>query len=50
MQEHTKMPSGLWHQINDILKGHYGYGVEWYKEYNFLNKKENEEVFYAGDC
>ena len=41
---HTKMPSDLWYQINDILKGHYGYGVEWYKEYNYLNKEENEEV------
>lgn len=47
---HTKMPTDLWYQINDILKGHYGYGVEWYKEYNFLNKEENEKVFYAGDC
>lgn len=47
---HTKMPSDLWYQINDILKGHYGFGVEWYKEYNFLNKEENEEVFYARNC
>ena len=50
-RNHTKMPSDLWQQINKILIGHYGYGVEWYKEYKFLNEQEeNEKVFYAGNC
>ena len=50
-RNHTRMPSDLWNQINDILVGQYGYGVEWYKEYKFLNEQEkNEEVFYAGNC
>lgn len=47
---HTKMPCDIWRDINDILIGHYGYGIEWYKEYNYLNKEENEEVLFAGDC
>lgn len=49
-RNHIPMPTGLWHHINDILKGHNGYGVEWYEEYKFLNKQEkNEEVFYEGN-
>lgn len=48
---HTKLPHELWLDINNILIGHYGYGIEWYKEYKFLNdKEENEEVFFAGNC
>ena len=50
-RNHTKMPSEIWHRINELLINQYGYGVEWYKEYKFLNKQEeNEEVFYAGNC
>lgn len=50
-RNHTKMPTDLWHEINKLLIAHYGFGVEWYKEYKFLNdKEENEEVFYAGNC
>ena len=30
---HTKMPSDIWSQINDILIGQNGYGIEWFKEY-----------------
>lgn len=46
-----KMPTDLWYQINEILIGHYGYGIEWYKEYKFKNEQEeNEKVFYAGNC
>ena len=48
-RNHTQMPSDLWQRINDILIGHYGFGVEWYKEYKFLNEQENEEVFYEGN-
>ena len=29
----TKMPSDIWSQINNILIGLNGYGIEWYKEY-----------------
>lgn len=29
------MPSDLWYHINDILKGMYGHGIEWYEEYSF---------------
>lgn len=48
---HTKMPHELWQEINNILVGHYGYGIEWYKEYKFLNEEEtNEEVLFAGNC
>lgn len=48
---HALMPSNIWRNINNILIGHYGYGIEWYKEYNYLNEaKTNEEVFYAGNC
>lgn len=50
-RNHLKMPSDLWYQINDILIGHYGYGIEWYKEYKFINETEtNEEVLFAGNC
>lgn len=28
----TAMPSDLWQQINNILIGQNGYGIEWYKE------------------
>lgn len=50
-RNHVKMPTGLWQEINNHLIGHYGFGVEWYKEYKYLNEqKENEEVFYAGNC
>lgn len=49
-RNHVKMPSDLWQEINKVLTNHYGFGVEWYKEYNFLNEKEeNEEVFYEGN-
>ena len=46
---HMKMPSALWQEINRILTYHYGFGVEWYKEYKFLNEQNNEEVFYEGN-
>ena len=51
-RNHTRMPTDLWSKINDILIGHYGQGIEWYKEYKFNNEDEetNEEVFYAGNC
>ena len=50
-RNHIMMPHDLWQNINDILIGHYGYGVEWYKEYKFKNEQEeNEKVFYAGNC
>ena len=29
----TRMPSSLWSQVNNILIGQNGYGIEWYKEY-----------------
>ena len=29
----TKMPSEIWRQINDILIGQNGYGIQWYQEY-----------------
>ena len=29
----TKMPSDIWSQINNILIGLNGYGIEWYNEY-----------------
>ena len=28
----TRMPSDVWEQINNILIGQNGYGIEWYKE------------------
>ena len=28
----TRMPSDIWQQINQILIGQNGYGIEWYKE------------------
>lgn len=28
----TKMPSDIWKQINNILIGQNGYGIDWYKE------------------
>ena len=50
IRNHQKMPTDLWYKINEILIAHYGYGIEWYKEYKFINEqKENEEVFYAGN-
>ena len=33
----TRMPSDVWKQINDILIGQNGYGIEWYKEEKFSN-------------
>ncbi len=48
-RNHTIMSSDLWYQINELLIGHYGFGVDWYKEYKFLNKQNNEEVFYEGN-
>lgn len=39
-RNHTRIPSDLWYQINRILTNLYGYGVEWYKEYNYFNKTE----------
>ena len=45
-RNHIPMPSDLWHQINKILIGMYGYGIEWYKEDNYYKNKNNEEVFY----
>ena len=51
IRNHCPMPSDLWFQINSLLIGHYGFGIEWYKEYKFLNEQEeHEEVFYAGNC
>lgn len=32
---HQTMPSDLWYNINHILKGLYGHGIEWYGEYSF---------------
>ena len=32
---HQTMPSDLWYNINHILKGLYGHGIEWYEEYSF---------------
>ena len=29
----SRMPSDVWQKINNILIGHNGYGIEWYKEY-----------------
>lgn len=29
----TRMPSGIWKQVNNILVSQNGYGIEWYKEY-----------------
>ena len=29
----TGMPSDIWNQVNNILIGQNGYGIEWYKEY-----------------
>ena len=29
----TRMPSDIWSQVNNILIGQNGYGIEWYKEY-----------------
>lgn len=28
----TRMPSDIWKEVNDILIGQNGYGIEWYKE------------------
>ena len=48
-RNHIRMPPDLWYQINKILIGLYGFGVEWYKEYKFINEQNNEEVFYEGN-
>ncbi len=48
-RNHLRMPSDLWHEVNRLLIGHYGFGVDWYKEYKFLNEQNNEEVFYEGN-
>ncbi len=48
-RNHTRMPSSLWQEINNILTSLYGFGIEWYKEYKFQNEEENEEVFYEGN-
>ena len=29
----TRMPSDVWQQVNNILIGQNGYGIEWYQEY-----------------
>jgi len=29
----TKMPSDIWQEINQILIGQNGTGIEWYQEY-----------------
>lgn len=29
----TRMPSNIWREVNKILVGQNGYGIEWYKEY-----------------
>ena len=29
----TRMPSELWQEVNNILIGQNGYGIEWYQEY-----------------
>ena len=29
----TKMPSNIWQDVNNILIGQNGYGIEWFKEY-----------------
>jgi uracil DNA glycosylase len=28
----TRMPSDIWNEVNNILIGQNGYGIEWYKE------------------
>ena len=33
----TRMPSDVWKQVNDILIGQSGYGIEWFKEDKFSN-------------
>ena len=48
-RNHIPMPSDLWHHINKILIGMYGYGIEWYKEDNYYNQQDNEKVFYEGN-
>lgn len=35
----TRMPSDVWKQVNDILIGQSGYGIEWFKEENFSNNQ-----------
>lgn len=47
-RNHMIMPPELWFKINELLVGHYGFGIQWYKEYKYLNEKTNEEVFYEG--
>lgn len=42
---HTKMPSSIWQEINNILIGQNGYGIEWYKENKIKVTEKNEEVF-----
>ena len=32
-RQHEKMPHNVWQEINKILTGLNGYGIEWYKEY-----------------
>lgn len=48
IRNHMSMPPELWLEINKLLIGHYGFGIQWYKEYKYLNEKTNEEVFYEG--
>ena len=32
-RQKIKMPSETWQEINNILIGQNGYGIEWFKEY-----------------
>lgn len=42
---HIKMPSSIWQEIDNILIGQNGYGIEWYKENKIKVTERNEEVF-----
>ena len=35
----TSMPSDIWKQINSIIIGQRGYGIEWFKEETFSNNQ-----------
>lgn len=41
---HQPMPHSLWHEINRILIGQNGYGIEWYKEEDYC-EQENQKCY-----
>jgi uracil-DNA glycosylase len=45
-RQKIRMPSDIWREINTILIGQNGYGIEWFKEYKLLNNREDEEVLH----